>query len=110
MRALDTLGEMIALANEEAERGGCPCTAFPMLNMPGMTEALTQLLAEVGGAVDIITTTGDIGAAERHAGHVLTIAVALGYALGSGAAFDVVLSTEVTVPDTLAALDILGDG
>jgi hypothetical protein len=109
MRALDTLRDLIAMANREGEEGRCPCTAFPNLDIPGMGEALTQLLAEAAGALDILTMTGDLGAAERHAGHVLTIAVALGYALGAESAYDVVLSSDITVPESLAALDILGD-
>lgn len=109
MRALDTLRDMIALANQAGEDGGCPCTAFPHLrDIPGSEETMTQLLAELSGAADMLAH-GLPDAAVEHAGHVLVIALATGYAMGAESAYDTVLRSEVTVPDTLAALDILGD-
>ena len=105
---LDTLRDMIAAANEEGRSGGCPCTAFPIMALPGSGDVVTQLLAELGTAVEFLLS-GQPDAAEHHAGHVLVLALATGYAIGAGAAYDVVLSSEVVVPDTLASLDILGD-
>jgi hypothetical protein len=104
MRALETMREVIALCNAGE---GCPCeTLSHVTSIPGMREALHQGVAEMGGAAELLLA-GAEEEAIRHAGHVLTIAVTVGYMLGSGDAFSTVLASEVTVPDNLAALDFL---
>lgn len=108
MRALERLRDLIALVNDSDT---CPCQSLGGAGfdaVEGAHDATTQLLAEMAHAADILAT-GDVAAATEHAGHVLVIALHLGYILGAESAYDVVLSADVVVPDTLAALDILGD-
>ena len=45
----------------------------------------------------------------EHASHVLALAMAVGYSIGAGDAYAVAVAEEVTVPDTLAGMDFLGD-
>lgn len=73
----------------------------------GWSEAEDRLLLGIIEAAQIAGM--DQRAGLEHAAHVLILAAAIGYSIGAGDAYSIAVTEEVTVPDTLAGVDFMGD-
>ena len=101
---LDLLSDILALCND-APIEECPHVVLSHVTMSeGYRDAESILLGDLAYAA---THAPTMEQAAEHAAHVLAVAVALGYAIGSGHAYESVLAAEIVVPDSLAGQDFL---
>lgn len=97
--AVTALGDLLDLCNAHED---CTCVALEhVTRTDGYAEAADMLLVLLGATLHI----DNVERAREYAGHVLNIAVALGYAVGTAVTADTFQSVEV--PDDLAALDFV---
>lgn len=102
--AYDLLTDILSLCNE-APAEECPhFTLSHVTNVEGYREAEETMLADLGYALQAAPTPEILA---EHVAHVLAVMVALGYAIGSGHAYESVLAAEIVVPDSLAGQDFL---
>lgn len=98
------LSDVMELVGEGAEQGECTCSVFEhVTRQPNFRESTDHLIQILHGIVDYSTPA----ALENNVAHFLTAVIALGYALGASDAYDVTLTSDVQVPDTLEALETL---
>ena len=106
MDAMEIYGDIVSVC---ADTETCPHGALPhVTNVPGM-DALTEHLVDIAAdafrafvaGMDDGTTLGNTLV------HALVLMAGVGYAVGAEHAYDIALSSDVFVPDDLAALDFL---
>lgn len=100
----DLLSDILSLCNDAPEHE-CPhVTLSHVTGTEGYAEAEMTLLADFAYAMEHAPTMEHLA---EHVSHVLAVAVALGYAIGSGHAFESVVLADIIVPDSLAGQDFL---
>lgn len=98
------LDDILALAREGAESGKCTCAVFRhVTDHEGYHEAINVLLDHL----DLVFRLSTPDSVESNVGHLLNAAVALGYSIGAADAYETTLAADITVPDSLAALDYI---
>lgn len=107
MDARKVFADVVDLCNES---DACPHETLEHITRhDGVTDVESAALAMAEGLVArgtaLMVPEGQILAALAH---VVTMVLATGYAIGASDAYDIVLSSDVDVPDTLAALDLIG--
>ena len=115
--ANDLLGDILSLCNDAPETD-CPHVVLShVTGVEGYVEAEATLLGDLSWSASEANTIAAMHGPDagmqyitERAAHVLAVAVALGYAIGSGHAYESVLAAEIVVPDTLAGQDFLEAG
>lgn len=98
------LDDILSLAREGAEQGLCTCAVFRhVAHNEGFHDAVDTLITHM----DAIARLARPDEFEAAIGHYLTAVIALGYSLGAADAYETTLRTDITVPDSLAALDYI---
>ena len=106
MDAMEIYGDIVSLC---ADMETCPHAVLQhVTDVPGM-EALAEHLLLIGAdAVNAFIAGQDDGTQLGNTMvHALILMAGVGYAVGAEHAYDVTLTSDITVPDTLAAMDWL---
>lgn len=102
MDALKVLEDVVTLCQE------APAEVCPHLTLEHVTRHENEAEAEIGllqMAGEVLTLAQMTGQDPTPAlAHIVLFAIATGYALGASDAYDVTISSEVIVPDTLAEI------
>ena len=106
MDAMEVYGDIVAVC---ADTETCPHGALPHVNdVPGMDDLVSHLVDISADAFRVFAAGMDDGTTLGNTlVHALILMAGVGYAVGAEHAYDIALSSDITVPDTLAALDFV---
>lgn len=96
--------DVLDLGREGAENGKCACVVFEHVTDNGN---YLETQHEMLDTLALILAMSEQGATDANVAHFLTAVMAVGYALGASAAYDTSINSDVSVPDSLAGLELL---
>lgn len=96
--------EIMACVECAAIDGKCACVA---LSHVADQENFVDTINEVMAIADGVLRYSAPDLLEGNVGHLLTAVVALGYAMGSADAYDITLSSDLSIPDDLSNVDFV---
>ena len=106
MDAMEVYGDIVSVC---ADTETCPHAALPHVSeVPGMSDLsghLFDIIVDAGRAY--LSGEDDGTALGNTVSHALVLMAGVGYAIGAEHAYDIALSSDITVPDSLAAMDWL---
>ena len=106
MDAMEAYADIVSLC---ADTNQCPHAVLPHVSeVEGMDALTDNLIGVFADAVNLFLTGQDDGTSLGNMlSHALIIMAGIGYTFGASNAYDVVLTSDVVVPDSLAALDFV---